>query len=232
MRKELILILGIFLFGFMINVNAAASSFTWVNFSVIVNGGENESAFNAQVNNFDVANKSYYWIYLTWDNPSDANFSHNLIFLDRILVGNTTEEYFNVTDLEEGTTYDISILPVSYAGEYGIRSSVSSKTLGSSNDSENNETSDGDDSYDGDSDDEAIIDDVQSNRMKSDDIPNFFVGDPSTLNLESGAIVLGDFSDYDSSEDVDWIVWVWGLLLFGILLFLILIILLIIRRSS
>jgi len=56
------------------------------------------------------------WINWTWNNPPDSDFNHTMIYLDGRNVGNTIDQYFNVTDLLEGTAHTISTHTVDING--------------------------------------------------------------------------------------------------------------------
>ncbi|MBC7085835.1 MAG: PGF-pre-PGF domain-containing protein [Methanomethylovorans sp.] len=56
------------------------------------------------------------WIYWTWTNPSDPDFSHVMIYIDGIFVTNTSDNYYNVTGLDEGTVHTIGIQSVDTSG--------------------------------------------------------------------------------------------------------------------
>ncbi len=49
------------------------------------------------------------WINWTWTNPSDADFSHAIVYLDNIPMGNTSRPYMNFTGLSSEANYNISI---------------------------------------------------------------------------------------------------------------------------
>jgi hypothetical protein len=48
------------------------------------------------------------WINWTWTNPSDSDFSHCIIYIDDVHVGNKSDEFYYLDDLDEGT-YTITI---------------------------------------------------------------------------------------------------------------------------
>ncbi len=56
------------------------------------------------------------WIRWTWTNPSDADFSHVMVYIDGSFVTTTSDNYFELTGLTEGTTYTIGIKTVDTSG--------------------------------------------------------------------------------------------------------------------
>ena len=201
MDKEVLVVLGIFLVGLMGFVNAESSSITWVNFSVSPNNGSNVSAFNCEVEDLDLAEIGVGWAKLGWENCGDDRFLHNLIFLDRVLVGNVSGEFFRVSGLDEDTQYEFSIIPISETGEEGVRAVVFGRTL-----------------------EKKKKDNVKKNGMREDVIPNFFVGESEILRGDV-VIMLDDF--YAVEDSFNWLVlflWVLGFLIFVflVLIFLVL----------
>ena len=120
-------IVGIFLVAtVLLNFSGAYSeSSTWVNFTIVP---ANYSYFNESVENLVVEDKSFNRIIWSWDNPSGENFSHNLVFLNRILVANSSDEFWEGQDLEEDTLYEISIVSVDIFSNQGPRVSDSERT--------------------------------------------------------------------------------------------------------
>lgn len=213
MRKELLFVLGVFLVGFMTCVGASSSSTAWVNFTVHPNNGSDEDAFNGVVDGLEIEDRGYDWIYVVWENSEDERFSHNLVFVDRVLVGNTPGEFFNVTGLSEGVRYEISVIAISDEGDEGVRSAIFGRTLG--------------DTDDDDDDDKDNKKKGKKTGMGSDVIPNFFVGEDGFAS-NNVTIALGSFS---ASEDrLNWVVLFWLGLGFFIFLLLVLIFVLLIRR--
>jgi len=49
------------------------------------------------------------WINWTWNNPNDSDFSHVLIYVNDMWMGNTSLYYFNMTGIYPNSTYTISI---------------------------------------------------------------------------------------------------------------------------
>ncbi|WP_370573568.1 PGF-pre-PGF domain-containing protein [Methanomethylovorans sp.] len=59
------------------------------------------------------------WIRWTWTNPTDADFSHAMIYIDGTFVTNTSSKsvsFYNATGLPDGDTYTVSILTVDSSG--------------------------------------------------------------------------------------------------------------------
>ncbi|MFQ6118938.1 MAG: DNRLRE domain-containing protein, partial [Methanosarcinales archaeon] len=48
------------------------------------------------------------WINWTWNNPSDQDFNHTMIYLDGVFKINTSLNYYNATSLNPNTTHTIS----------------------------------------------------------------------------------------------------------------------------
>ena len=49
------------------------------------------------------------WILWNWENPSDDDFYLNLIYLDGVNVLNSSDEFYNVTGLDEDESYEIVV---------------------------------------------------------------------------------------------------------------------------
>jgi len=77
----------------------------WINLSSIVI----DSTPPASVTGLSVYNKGTDWIYFVWNNPHDDDFSHCVIYLDGDNIRTTTDEYINLTGLNEGTSYELRI---------------------------------------------------------------------------------------------------------------------------
>ena len=56
------------------------------------------------------------WIYWTWTNPSDADFSNVMVYMDGVSVTSTPNNYYNATGLPEGTVHTIGTQTVDTAG--------------------------------------------------------------------------------------------------------------------
>jgi len=56
------------------------------------------------------------WIRWAWINPTDADFSHAMIYIDGKFAINTSNQYYNLTTLAEGSTHSISIRTVDTSG--------------------------------------------------------------------------------------------------------------------
>lgn len=49
------------------------------------------------------------WIYWNWTNPTDADFNSSIIYINGTNVANTSNNYYNATNLTANTTYTITI---------------------------------------------------------------------------------------------------------------------------
>ena len=56
------------------------------------------------------------WINWTWTNPSDLDFNHTIVYIDGKFVDNTSDTYYNATDLLQGTLHTISTRTVDLSG--------------------------------------------------------------------------------------------------------------------
>ncbi|MGD9778525.1 putative Ig domain-containing protein, partial [Methanomethylovorans sp.] len=56
------------------------------------------------------------WIHWTWTNPTDADFSNVMVYIDGVLVTSTPNNYYNATGLPEGTVHTIGTQTVDTAG--------------------------------------------------------------------------------------------------------------------
>jgi PGF-pre-PGF domain-containing protein len=56
------------------------------------------------------------WIHWTWVNPTDSDFSHVTVYLNGVYIMDTSDSYYNVTGLSEGTLQTISIQTVDTSG--------------------------------------------------------------------------------------------------------------------
>lgn len=56
------------------------------------------------------------WIRWTWTNPEDPDFSHVMVYIDGSFVTTTSDNYYELTGLTEGTTYTIGIKTVDTSG--------------------------------------------------------------------------------------------------------------------
>ena len=56
------------------------------------------------------------WILWNWTNPADGDFDYNIIYIDGTWEANTSNEYYNVTGLSSGTTYNITINTIDTTG--------------------------------------------------------------------------------------------------------------------
>ncbi|WP_214045703.1 lamin tail domain-containing protein, partial [Methanomethylovorans sp.] len=56
------------------------------------------------------------WIHWEWTNPTDADFSHVMVYIDGVFVTTTPNNYYNATGFLEGTVHAIGIQTVDTAG--------------------------------------------------------------------------------------------------------------------
>jgi PGF-pre-PGF domain-containing protein len=75
-----------------------------------------KTALSTSITNLKETGVSTEWINWTWTNPSSADFSHVMVHIDGKFVVNTSEDYFNLTGLSEGTTHIISTKTVFTSG--------------------------------------------------------------------------------------------------------------------
>ncbi len=131
--KETILttyIIGIIIvIALMGSAMASSSSSVTVNFTVgYVNNSINTS-FNSTVSNLVVKNKSIDSIAWSWKNPSEQSFSHNLIFLNGVLVASNANEIITLNNLHSNTLYTISVVCIDNLSNRGPSTRNSVKTL-------------------------------------------------------------------------------------------------------
>jgi hypothetical protein len=56
------------------------------------------------------------WINWMWTNPADADFYHTMVFLNGKWETNTSDSFYNATDLDQDTSYEIGTHTVDSAG--------------------------------------------------------------------------------------------------------------------
>ncbi|WP_340819209.1 S-layer protein domain-containing protein [Methanolobus sp. WCC4] len=61
------------------------------------------------VTSLEVDEKGSDWIKWTWDNPSDSDFNHSMIYLGGTFVANVSDEYYTATNLSSSTSYTINV---------------------------------------------------------------------------------------------------------------------------
>jgi len=92
---------------------------SWVNDSATATIITTDTIPPASVTNLDAIDSDSTWIYWTWDNPIDEDFSYVMIYLDGAFVTNTTNSsinYYNATGLSEGSNYTLGIRTVDSSG--------------------------------------------------------------------------------------------------------------------
>jgi len=60
------------------------------------------------------------WIYWNWTNPVDADFSQNIIYIDGNNVANTSNNYYNATNLISKSNYQIKIHTADTSGNINL----------------------------------------------------------------------------------------------------------------
>ena len=61
------------------------------------------------ITNLTLAAKSTTWLYFTWNNPTECNFNSSIIYWNGINVLNTSNSFYNATNLTPNTQYTITI---------------------------------------------------------------------------------------------------------------------------
>ena len=56
------------------------------------------------------------WINWTWNNPTDLDFNHTMVYLNDIWITNTSNQYYNATSLSPGGLYEIGTQTVDQTG--------------------------------------------------------------------------------------------------------------------
>jgi hypothetical protein len=212
MRKEMFFILGIFLINLIGGVSAVSST-TWVDFSVCVDGDCYEDVFDCSVDNFEVDDKGHDWVSLIWDNCESDRFSHNLIFVEGDLLGQTSDEFFNVTNLSEDKSYYVYVIPVSDEDEEGVRTGMFVRTLaGDDEEEDDEEEEDEEEGSDGGSNED------KRTGARDDVVPNFFVS-RDNFSSEAAVITLGEYSSVSEGFDLWTLFWIaLGFLIFVLLI--------------
>jgi hypothetical protein len=75
-----------------------------------------DTTFPSTINNLNatiITNNSIYW---EWINPTDLDFNYSIIYLDDIFVLNTSNNYYNATNLDIETNYTIKINTIDLSG--------------------------------------------------------------------------------------------------------------------
>jgi len=63
----------------------------------------------ASVTNLQNQSQDTTWIYWTWTNPGDADFSQSIVYLDDVAKINTSNNYYNATGLTPDTSYTLKV---------------------------------------------------------------------------------------------------------------------------
>jgi hypothetical protein len=78
------------------------------------------------VTGLKAGSKSKTWIYWTWTNPGNSDFSQNIIYIDGFEVARTSNNHYNATGLKSNTYYTITVKTIDYSGNIN-NSGVSDK---------------------------------------------------------------------------------------------------------
>jgi len=115
----------------LVNAYAAVSGLN----SVPVNDPEVTPADTtppASVTNLRETGTGTQWIKWEWTNPGDSDFAHVMIYIDSVFVTNTSQNFYNLTGLEQGTGYTIGTRTVDTSGNINptlISDSATTETL-------------------------------------------------------------------------------------------------------
>ncbi|MFC1800790.1 hypothetical protein ACFLYT_01910, partial [Nanoarchaeota archaeon] len=75
-----------------------------------------DTLFPASVTGLANQSQGYTWIYWNWTNPTDADFNQSIIYIDGVWQQNTTNNYFNATNLAIDTNYTITVHTQDHSG--------------------------------------------------------------------------------------------------------------------
>ena len=70
----------------------------------------------APISNLQSTSKNKTWIYWQWTNPTETDFKENLIFINSTTPTNTSNNFYNATNLKPDTEYTITILTKDITG--------------------------------------------------------------------------------------------------------------------
>ncbi len=56
------------------------------------------------------------WINWTWTNPTDPDFNFTMVYLNGTFLANVTDNFYNTTNLSDGTVYELQLCTVDSAG--------------------------------------------------------------------------------------------------------------------
>ncbi len=73
----------------------------------------------ASVTNLILVGKGTTWLLINWTNPNDPDFRNVIVFKNSTFIGNTTSNTtnsYNITGLNSGTTYEISVKTIDSTG--------------------------------------------------------------------------------------------------------------------
>jgi len=75
-----------------------------------------EDIIPLSVTDLKVTSAGASWLNWSWVNPDDQNFSHVMVYMNSTFATNTSESFYNATQLAEGMTYNISLCAVDLYG--------------------------------------------------------------------------------------------------------------------
>ncbi|MFY1113290.1 MAG: Ig-like domain-containing protein, partial [Methanosarcinaceae archaeon] len=70
----------------------------------------------AMVTGLNESEVGYTWINWTWTNPDDTDFNRTRVYIDGVFKENTSNNYYNATNLTNNTQYEIGTRTVDQAG--------------------------------------------------------------------------------------------------------------------
>ena len=207
-ERSLILVIGVFLaVGLFSGIGASATSEDIVTFVITPFNESGNRTFGGYVEDLEVEDLTEDSIEWVWENSDDDGFSYNLVFFDRLLVINGTDEFFEAEDLNDDECYEIIIISVDVYGSEGPMVSDVACTL---------------------EEEEVRKSSGKKSGVRDDDIPNFFVGESDGVGVENAVISLVS-SPSSEKESFDWFVLIWMVLGFFSFVMLISIAVLLIR---
>ena len=104
-----------------------------INFSVLNNTNNstcvNDHSSPGTITNLHMSSNGVDYIYLEWTNPSDSDFSKNIIYKDGVEIARSSNNYYKVIGLNDDTTYKIIINTIDNCGNINNSSvSIDAKT--------------------------------------------------------------------------------------------------------
>jgi PKD repeat protein len=68
------------------------------------------------VTGLSAQSKDSTWIYWTWNNPADSDFSNCILYLNNVNIANTSNSHYNITGLTPDSVYDMKIFTADTSG--------------------------------------------------------------------------------------------------------------------